>query len=123
METQAITVTDDSFETLVLAADSPVVVDFWAVWCGPCRMVSPILDEIAAEHADKLTVAKLNVDENPKTAARYKRHGHPNHRRIPQWQPREDNRRRPPKGRARASARRLHQRLLDVLGQRVGDTS
>jgi thioredoxin 1 len=71
METQVITVTDDSFEKLVLAADSPVVVDFWAAWCGPCRIVSPILDEIAAEQVGKLTVAKLNVDENPKTAARY----------------------------------------------------
>jgi thioredoxin 1 len=64
-------VTDDSFEIDVLKSDKAVLVDFWAEWCGPCRAVAPILEEIAGENAETLTIAKLNVDENPKTAASY----------------------------------------------------
>jgi thioredoxin 1 len=64
-------VTTSSFQTDVLSSDKPVVVDFWAEWCGPCRMVSPILDEIASEHSDKITVVKVNVDEEPELAQQY----------------------------------------------------
>ncbi|AZZ56566.1 thioredoxin [Rathayibacter iranicus] len=64
-------VTDASFQSDVLDSGKTVLVDFWAEWCGPCRMVSPILDQISAEHGDKIEIVKLNVDENPQTAAKY----------------------------------------------------
>ncbi len=65
-------VTDETFETEVLNSDKTIMVDFWAEWCGPCRAVSPILDQIASEHSDKLEIVKLNVDDNPQTAMKYR---------------------------------------------------
>jgi thioredoxin 1 len=64
-------VTDADFTSVVLNSDKPVLVDFWAEWCGPCKLVGPILEEISNAHGDKLTIVKLNVDENPATAAQY----------------------------------------------------
>jgi len=71
MGANTVTVTDQSFKDDVLASDKLVLVDFWATWCGPCRMVAPVLEEIGAEYADTLTIAKLDVDANPVTARDY----------------------------------------------------
>jgi len=71
MSDTIITLTDASFEQDVLKADRPVIVDFWAEWCGPCKMIAPILAEVAAELSDKVTIGKLNVDENAETAPKY----------------------------------------------------
>lgn len=65
------TVTDDTFAAEVLANDRPVIVEHWAEWCGPCRMVAPVLDAIAADHAESIDLVKVNVDENPATTRRY----------------------------------------------------
>jgi thioredoxin 1 len=65
-------VTDATFEQDVLNSDKPVIVDFWAEWCAPCRAVGPVLEQIAGENADKIEIVKLNVDENPETAAKYR---------------------------------------------------
>ena len=64
-------VTDDSFENDVLQSSTPVLVDFWAEWCGPCKMIAPILEEIAGDYTDKLTITKLNIDENNQTPPKY----------------------------------------------------
>ncbi|KEZ79237.1 thioredoxin TrxA [Salinisphaera hydrothermalis] len=71
MSENIVKVSDDSFENDVLSASGPVLVDYWAEWCGPCKQIAPVLDELADEYEGKLTIAKLNVDENPNTPPRY----------------------------------------------------
>ena len=71
MSGDIINVTDASFEDDVLKSDTPVLVDYWAAWCGPCKMIAPILDDVAKEYAGKLKIAKVNIDENPETPRKY----------------------------------------------------
>lgn len=71
MSEHIVHLTDDSFESEVLQANEPVLVDYWADWCGPCKMIAPVLDEIAGEYTGKLKIAKLNIDENPNTPPKY----------------------------------------------------
>ena len=71
MSDHIVYVTDDTFEEEVLKASEPVLVDYWADWCGPCKMISPLLSEIADEYAGKIKVTKLNIDENPQTPPKY----------------------------------------------------
>ena len=77
MSEKIIHVTDSSFEEEVLKSEKPVILDYWAEWCGPCRMIAPLLDEIADEYADKITVAKINIDENQETPQKYAVRGIP----------------------------------------------
>ena len=71
MSDQIVYVTDDSFEQEVLNSEIPVLVDYWAEWCGPCKMIAPILEEIVGDYADKVKIAKLNIDDNPNTPPKF----------------------------------------------------
>ncbi|MCG6968104.1 MAG: thioredoxin TrxA [Chromatiaceae bacterium] len=71
MSDKIVHITDDNFENEVLQSAEPVLVDYWAEWCGPCKMIAPVLDEIAAEYEGRVKIAKLNIDDNPNTPPRY----------------------------------------------------
>ncbi len=77
MSDQVVHVTDASFEADVLKSDLPVLLDYWAEWCGPCKMLSPMLDQLAGEYAGKVVIAKLNIDENPNTPPKFSIRGIP----------------------------------------------
>ena len=71
MAEQIVHISDESFEEEVLQSERPVLIDYWAEWCGPCKMIAPVLDEIANEYSDRLKVVKLNIDDNPQTPPKY----------------------------------------------------
>ena len=71
MAEQIVHISDESFEEEVLQSERPVLIDYWAEWCGPCKMIAPVLDEIATEYSDRLKVVKLNIDDNPQTPPKY----------------------------------------------------
>ena len=77
MSDKILHVTDDSFDTDVVQSATPVLVDYWAEWCGPCKMIAPILDEISSEYAGKIKICKVDVDSNPETAAKFNVRGIP----------------------------------------------
>ncbi|ARU54200.1 MAG: thioredoxin TrxA [Pseudomonadales bacterium] len=77
MSDKIINVTDDSFESEVLNSETPVLVDYWAEWCGPCKMIAPVLEEIAEEYSDKLKVCKLNIEDNEQTPPKFNIRGIP----------------------------------------------
>ena len=100
MGKNTVDVTDATFDSDVLKSDKTVLVDFWAEWCGPCKMVAPVLDEIAGENKDKLTVAKLDIDRNPNDGAGLPGHVDPDDDRLPGRQAGQADRRRQAEGRA-----------------------
>ena len=77
MTNNIVHVSDETFSDEVLNADCPVLIDYWAEWCGPCKMIAPILDELAEEYGDKIKIAKLNIDDNPETPPKYNIRGIP----------------------------------------------
>ncbi len=77
MSNNIVHVSDESFEQEVLKADTPVLIDYWAEWCGPCKMIAPILEELANEYRHKIKIAKLNIDDNPETPPKYNIRGIP----------------------------------------------